>query len=86
MISSIKCISRTLNIARFGYPIALEKRDLRVLESTTLLGANGGGGISTAETTGIVVYNNVKITVDTIGSGATGKLQHILMRGYLVQI
>ena len=63
-----------------------EGLDRRVLESTAVLGATGGGGISTAETTGIVVYNNVKITVDTEGSGATGKLQHVLLRGYLVHI
>ena len=55
----------------------------RVLESTILLGSNGGGGTSTIETTGIVVPAGVKITVDAIGSGASGKIQHILLRGYL---
>jgi len=55
----------------------------RVLESTILLGSNGGGGVSTSETTGIVVLSGVKITVDVTGSGATGKIQHVLLRGYL---
>jgi hypothetical protein len=57
--------------------------DRRVLESTILLGASGGGGTSTAETTGVIVPHGVKITVDVIGSGSTGKLQHVLMRGYI---
>lgn len=55
----------------------------RALESTILLGSSGGGGTSTVERTGIVVPRGVKIIVDVIGSGATGKIQHVLLRGYL---
>ena len=56
----------------------------RVLETTALLGSTGGGGVSTAVITGIVVPHGVKITIDAIGSGATGKIQHVLLRGYLI--
>ena len=56
----------------------------RVLESTALLGSDGGGGTSTTQTTGIVAAHGVKITVDAIGSGAVGKIQHVLLRGYLI--
>jgi hypothetical protein len=55
----------------------------RVLESTILLGSQGGGGTSTVATTGVLVPHGVKITVDVAGSGATGRLQHVLMRGYI---
>lgn len=59
--------------------------DRRVLESTTLLGSQGGGGTSTVAATGVVVPHGVKITVDVVGSGATGRLQHVLMRGYITE-
>lgn len=57
--------------------------DRRALESTIVLGSTGKGGTSTAETTGIVVLPGVKISVDVQGSGTGGKIQHILLRGYL---
>ncbi len=66
-----------------SWPGPAQGIDRRAFESTILLGSGGGGGTSTAETTGVLVPHGVKITVDVIGSGATGKLQHVLMRGYI---
>ncbi|HUR65732.1 MAG TPA: hypothetical protein VMZ03_05220 [Chitinophagaceae bacterium] len=59
--------------------------DRRVMESTITLGTSGSGGTSTAERTGILVPSGVKISVDVTGTGrGTGKIQHVLMRGYLI--
>lgn len=59
--------------------------DRRVMESTITLGNAGSGGTSTVEKTGILVPSGVKISVDVYGTGkGNGKIQHILMRGYLI--
>lgn len=54
----------------------------RVFESTVTLNGNGDGGASEAMTAGFVVSPKVRLTVDTTPGG--GKIQHILLRGYLV--
>ncbi len=54
----------------------------RVYESTIVLNNNGQGGISQAMTTGFVVSPRVRVLADVVPGG--GKIQHILLRGYLV--
>jgi len=54
----------------------------RVFESTITLDREGHGGISEAMTSGFVVSSNVRLAVDTSPGG--GKIQHVLLRGYLV--
>lgn len=54
----------------------------RVFESTVTLNGEGHGGTSEAMTTGFVVSPEVRLTVDTFPGG--GKIQHVLLRGYLV--
>ena len=54
----------------------------RVFESTITLDGEGHGGVSEAMTTGFVVSSNVRLAVDTSPGG--GKIQHALLRGYLV--
>lgn len=54
----------------------------RVFESTVLLDSHGSGGISEAMTTGFAVSSKVRLSVDTFPGG--GKIQHVLLRGYLV--
>lgn len=55
--------------------------DRRVLDSAITLSASGEGGISEAMTTGFVVPPGRLISVDTFPGG--GKIQHVLLRGYL---
>jgi hypothetical protein len=54
----------------------------RVFESTIELDGEGNGGISEAMTAGFVVSSEVRLAVDTSPGG--GKIQHVLLRGYLV--
>lgn len=54
----------------------------RVFESTITLSGEGRGGASESMTTGFLVSPNVRLAVDTSPGG--GKIQHALLRGYLV--
>ena len=62
---------------------SLSEPDLqrRVFESTTHLDKSGNGGTSESMTTGFVVSRKVRLAVDTFPGG--GKIQHVLLRGYL---
>jgi hypothetical protein len=54
----------------------------RVFESTITLDREGHGGASEAMTTGFIVASNIRLAVDTSPGG--GKIQHVLLRGYLM--
>jgi hypothetical protein len=56
----------------------------RVFESTITLSTQGQGGISEGMTSGFVISSAAKLTVD-VYPGPTGGLQHLLVRGYLMQ-
>jgi hypothetical protein len=60
-----------------------DNNNARVLQSTILIDSKGSGGANISQTTGAVVTTGVKITVDVIGPGQTGKLGFVLLRGYL---
>jgi hypothetical protein len=54
----------------------------KVFESTILLNGEGHGGTSEAMTNGFVVSSQVRLAVG-ISPGGEGKIQHVLLRGYL---
>lgn len=66
----------------FIKPLKGDDPGRRVFESTITLNGEGHGGTSEAMTSGFVVSPNVRLAVDTYPGG--GKIQHVLLRGYLV--
>jgi hypothetical protein len=66
----------------FIKPLQGDDPGRRVFESTIALDREGRGGASEAMTSGFVVSSNVRLAVDASPGG--GKIQHALLRGYLI--
>lgn len=68
----------------FVVPPGADERGRRLLESTIVLSEAGQGGTVTSWTAGGVFGPKTKIGVDTILLSPKGKLQHVLLHGYLI--